>query len=391
MSIYIESIFRIFETYCIECADVVKSSYGRTSGASRVGCFSEAIRFDEIKEELRTSNLMKPLESKSEAREIKENQMTTNPVKYQAPLSTISIPLAQIKADPKLNVRTVSDEDSIKELATSMKREGQLQAVRVEKVGENQYSLVFGFRRFAAATSLQWSEIRAEVVAPMAPVDRAVANMLENLSRENLTTYDQAMGFGNLQKVHEMSGVNIAHSVGKSVAYVNNLIRIVEGLDSTILERWKQECTPSFGRDPETGKKLPNMHSVCTTEWLGKLVARVPKASQETELKIALGLIDPDGGDGEDGDDDGDGEGSNKRDTDAPRRATMKQLERALAAAETKVKETKGEEQVYAKVVVTVIKYAMGKSQGIKAIGYTNPKPGEEPVKEDKKEAPKKK
>jgi ParB/RepB/Spo0J family partition protein len=328
-----------------------------------------------------------------------EDSVTTNPVKYQTPIID-NIKLSTIKVDPRQNARTVVDEDAIKELATSMKREGQLQPVRVEMVNPGTYvqgsgvplSLVFGYRRIAAAELLKWDTIRAEVVETMEPADRAVANLLENLGRENLTTYDQATAFHHLQKDYTLSGTNIAHSVGKSVPYVNNLIRISEGLDSTVLERWKQECSPSFGRDPETGKRLPNVHMVCTSEWLGKLVARVPRAEQERELKIQLGLITDDDGDDDDGGDGGDGTGSSKPDTDAPRRATMKQLERALAAAEAKVKESKGEEQNVARAVVSTLKYAMGKNQGIKPIGWTNPKPGEEPAKEEKsKETPKKK
>lgn len=315
--------------------------------------------------------------------------MTTNPVKYKTPIID-NINLSTIKVDPKLNARTVVDEDAIKELAISMKREGQLQPVRVEMLNPGTYnsgvpvSLVFGYRRIAAAKLLQWDTIRAEVVETMAPADRAVANLLENLGRENLTTYDQAMAFHSLQKDHALSGTNIAHSVGKSVPYVNNLIRISEGLDESVLERWKQECSPNFGRDPETGKKLPNMHSVCTSEWLGKLVARVPRAEQEYELKVQLGLItvDDEGDDGEGG---GDGTGSSKPDTDAPRRATMRQLELALTAAEAKAKDTKGEEQNIARAVASTLKYAMGKNQSIKPIAFTNPKPGEEPAKTDDK------
>lgn len=325
--------------------------------------------------------------------------MTTNPVKYQTPIID-NIKLSTIKVDPKLNARTVMDEEAIKELSISMKREGQLQPVRVEMVNPGAYingsgvpvSLVFGYRRVAAAKLLQWDTIRAEVVETMAPADRAIANLLENLGRENLTTYDQAMAFNALQKEHGISGTNIAHSIGKSVPYVNNLIRISEGLDTTVLERWKQECNPNFGRDPETGKKLPNMHSVCTSEWLGKLVARVPRAEQEYELKVQLGLITMDDGDGDgNGDGTGDGTGSSRPDTDATRRATMKQLERALVAAETKAKESKGEEANIARAVASTLKYAMGKSQGIKPIGFTNPKPGEEPKAEEKKDAANKK
>lgn len=308
--------------------------------------------------------------------------MTTNPVKYLTP-TFADIKLSSVKVDHKQNARTNADDEAIKELATSMKREGQLQPVRVEKTGvPDQYNLVFGFRRFAAATLLKWDVIRAEIVDEMAPADRMVANLLENLGRENLSTYDQAMAFYKLQREYSLSGTNIAHSVGKAVSYVNNLIRIAEGLDKPILDRWKAECAPNFGRDPETGKRLPNIHTVCTTEWLGKLVTRVPRAEQEHELKVQLGLIVEDDGDG-DGDSDGPGDGGGNRNTsDAPRRATGKQLERALAAAESKAKESKGEEAATAKTVVAVLKYALGKTQGIKAIGYTNPKPGEESAKE---------
>lgn len=314
----------------------------------------------------------------------------TDAQKLQKPVFD-RIKIALINADPKKNSRTTIDQGKIDELALTMKREGQLQPIRVEIAPNGRFDLVFGYRRIAAAQKLGWTEIDAEIVAQMSPVDRKVANMLENMGREDLTTFDQANGFHELQKTYGMSGTSIAHSIGKSVPYVNNLIRIIEGLDTTVLERWKEECTPSFGKDPETGKRLPNVHTVCTTEWLGKLVSRVPRAEQEHELKVALGLIstDEDGNDESEGDQGG---GGAKRDTDAPRRATMKQLERALEAAEAKVKElreaAKGKDQrndelVAAQATVATLKFAMGKTQTLKAIGYTNPKPGEEPAKTD--------
>ena len=318
---------------------------------------------------------------------------TTKNTAAQTPTKPMvdNIPLTQIKVDPSKNSRTVMDEEAVKELAATMKREGQLQAIQVEQTGANEFSLVFGYRRYAAATLLGWTTIRAEISPPMQPAARAVANLAENMGRENLTTFDQGMAFYKLQKEFEMTGTSIAHSIGKSVAYVNNLIRIVEGLDPVVLQRWKEECTPNFGKDPGTGKRLPNIHSVCSTDFLGRLVAKVPRAEQERELKIALGLINPDddGGDG-DGNDAGDQGGSQVG--NATRRATLKQLNQALEAAEKRVKETKGEEQNTARTVVTTLKFALGKSQSIKPIGFTLPKPGEGDDSEKKeKESNKKK
>lgn len=320
--------------------------------------------------------------------------MTTNTNPQQKPTAAPVQPvyklieLSLINRDPKRNARTVMDDDKTKELASTMKREGQLQAVRVE-VGDNgRYDLVFGYRRCEAASLLGWTTINAEIVAKMEPQNRLLANIAENMSRDDLTTYDQAMAFHKAQKEYGLSGTAIANSVGCSIAYTNNLIRIVEGCENIILNRWKEECTPKFGRDTETGKRLPNIHPVCTTEWLGKLVARVPRAEQETELQKALGLIPDDDGDDDSGDNAGDG-GGVKRDTDAPRRATMKALEKALAFAEKGVKDaeksggTKDEVMTAvatAKGVVAALKFAMGKNQGIRAIGYN-------PEAEDKREA----
>lgn len=292
------------------------------------------------------------------------------------------LPIKQVIANPKANARSSMNEEAVEDLAQTIKREGQMQAVRVEKRPDGKYELVFGFRRHAAITKLGQETIRAEVIEPMDPAARKIANIAENMAREDLTTYDQSMAFLDLQKSHDMSGSKIANSVGKSVPYVNNLIRIAEGLDESILRRWREECAPNFGKDKE-GKKLPNVHAVCTTEWLGKLVAKVPRANQEYELKVAMGLIDPDA---EDDDDEEDGEG-NKRgrsDLETARRATMKNLEKALKAAEEKLGQVKAEEKPEVKGVISALKFAMGKTQGIKGV-YTTPKPGEEKKEEGKR------
>ena len=316
---------------------------------------------------------------------------TSKPAGKPAPQPEIAnIILTQIRVDAARNARTVMDEEAVKDLAVSMKREGQLQAVQVERLGPNDYSLVFGYRRYAAAQLNGWETIRAEVVPVMPPVQRAVANLAENMGRENLTTYDQAMAFYGLQKEHGQTGTAIAHAIGKSVAYVNNLIRIYEGLDHVVLNRWKEECTPSFGKDKDTGKRLPNIHTVCSTDFLGRLVAKVPRAEQERELKIALGLINPDEDDADDNNSAGSGDGSAQT-SNATRRATLKQLNLAMEAAEKRVKDAKGDDLVAARIVVATLKFALGKTQGIKPIGFTLPKPGEVAEDSEKKEAPKKK
>lgn len=305
--------------------------------------------------------------------------MTTTTVLTNSP-NTFDIPLASVVADPKTNTRTVMDDVEFKELVESIKRQGQIQAVEVTQRADGKFDLILGFRRFAALKSLESPTIRCQLTKdkdgnPLDRKSRKIRNMSENLARENLTPFDQAVGFFDLKKNEDMSSQAIANNVGKSVSYVNNLIRVYEGLDESVIKRWKEECNPNFGYDKD-GKKLPNMRQVCTMNWLTDLVGNkeIPKSNQELELRRALGLI-PD----EDEDDDDDEEGGRgaKDINDNPKRPSMGNLKKALEAAEAKRKEAKSEkEKEWCDGVVVTLKYAVGRNQSIKGV-YTNPKQGE--------------
>lgn len=285
------------------------------------------------------------------------------------------VPMAAILANPERNSRSFVDEKALQELATSLKREGLLQPVRVEQTGPHEYELVYGFRRFAAAQSLKWETILAEVVQPMADDDRDIANLLENLARENLTTYDQANALAKIQRVHGHSGATLAARVGKSATYVNNLIRIVDGIHAAIDARWREECSPTFGRDPETGKKLSGQHAVCTTDWLSKLVSKVPLEQQEYELQVALGII-VEGEDGDDGEEGEGGEGEGEDGPDAPKRKSVKQLLELIKTLNLRIKTANETDLPALRGMVATAKWALGKSVNIK-VGSLVVKPGE--------------
>lgn len=286
---------------------------------------------------------------------------------------TFSIPLTLIVADPKKNSRTAMDDTAVAELAETIKREGQLAPVKVEKREDGKFDLVYGYRRFAAFKLLaaaskkdEFTAIRAEVAEAMDPITRKVQNLAENIARENLSTFDQATAFFDLKKTYEYSANKISNSVGKSVSYVNNLTRVYDMLDESILKRWKEECDPKFD-----GK----MRKVCTMDWLTKLAAKTPKAEQEYELRVALGLEEPD--DAEEDDEEGD---SKPRQPAATKRATMKNLAAALEAAEDKLKKSKkdgADDSVELKAVISALKFAIGKSQSIRGV-YTTPQAGDE-------------
>lgn len=285
------------------------------------------------------------------------------------------IPLDLIVADPKKNYRTMQDPKELEQLQESMKRQGQLQTVEVVQLDNGKFELILGFRRFACAKALEWSTIRAEVVTgkdgkPLAELDRRLRNATENLARENLTPYDQALAFMDLKKVYDMSANLIGQNVGKSVSYINNLTRVLEGIDESIAKRWKEESHPMFGLDKE-GKRIPNIRQVCTMNWLTDLL-KVPRADQEMELKKALGLVP----DEDDDDDDDDDSGREPAQPGANKKPSTKNLQSALEAAKKMRKDASGDDKGLYEGMVQALRYAIGEVQSIKGV-YTNPKPGE--------------
>ena len=110
--------------------------------------------------------------------------------------------------------RTEILQDDCKELAASLKIHGQLLPVLVEDLPGGGYKLISGFRRYTAASMLNWETIKAEYV----PTDveyPGMANAIENIHRENLTFWDECVALKNMGcRVCSISSV--AESLGKS-------------------------------------------------------------------------------------------------------------------------------------------------------------------------------
>lgn len=301
------------------------------------------------------------------------------------------IPLKSIRVDPERNCRTSVGQ--VDDLAASIKRDGLLQPVGVVKDGDS-YELVYGYRRMAALQKLGQEFVPAEVVETMSEADRSIRNLAENMARADLTPYEQARALSTLQEAHDLSGAVIAARVGKSPSYVNNLIRIYRGLAPVVIERWQEESTPGFGVNSETGKKDPEAIAVCQTDWLGKLVGKVPKDQHAHELGVALGEIEVPVDDGEDGDVSGDGEGNEDADDSntspmGPDRVSAKVLKDMISQLGRELKAAEGEFADEIKSALAALKWAAGKSQAIR-LGHGKIVPGDEVASEPKAKKAKK-
>jgi ParB family chromosome partitioning protein len=138
----------------------------------------------------------------------------------------MKIKLSQIR-EPERAIRAMIDEDSIRELALSMQKLGQLQPIGVKRVGKDEYEIVFGHRRYLAAKFLGWKEIRAEIVSDEGSFSEA-AKLVENTQREQLTPVEEAYALAELQRQLGGSTNELARVTGKSTTWIRSRLEILE-------------------------------------------------------------------------------------------------------------------------------------------------------------------
>ncbi|MBT3636564.1 MAG: ParB/RepB/Spo0J family partition protein [Opitutae bacterium] len=139
--------------------------------------------------------------------------------------SLIEILLGDLVPNPH-QPRKVIDPEAIRELAASIESEGLLQPVTVRK-SENSYEMIAGERRWRAHEHLGRKTILARVLSA-SDLSSASLSLIENLQREGLNPIDEAMGYHSLVHDFSLTQAKVAERVGKSRAYVTNLLRLLQ-------------------------------------------------------------------------------------------------------------------------------------------------------------------
>jgi len=135
------------------------------------------------------------------------------------------IPLARIIPNPH-QPRKEFEEESLKELAESIRAEGLLQPIVVRKQEEH-FELIAGERRWRACQILKLKFIPARIML-VTETSSAVLSLIENLQREDLNPVEEAMGFASLMKDFDLTQERVAERVGRSRAAVANSLRLLQ-------------------------------------------------------------------------------------------------------------------------------------------------------------------
>lgn len=125
------------------------------------------------------------------------------------------------------------NEETLEELAESIKQYGLIQPIIVTKEDEY-YAIVAGERRWRACKKAGLKEIAAIVREKDERKNKEIA-LIENIQREDLNPIDKAMGIRALMEDYELTQADVAKILGKSRSAITNTIRILN-LDSRVLD-----------------------------------------------------------------------------------------------------------------------------------------------------------
>ncbi len=137
-----------------------------------------------------------------------------------------SIPLDSIVAN-RNQPRTAFEADRLDELAQSIRMHGLLQPITVVRVGEGQYQIVAGERRWRAARLAGLSTIAALVRSAEENQMLELA-LIENIQREDLNPIETAIAFARLIEQHQLSHEQVAERTGKDRSTITNFLRLLK-------------------------------------------------------------------------------------------------------------------------------------------------------------------
>jgi ParB family chromosome partitioning protein len=136
------------------------------------------------------------------------------------------VPLELIDSNP-FQPRTDFDEESLQELAASIKEQGVIQPVTIRKMEDGKFQLISGERRCKSAVLAGLTEIPAYIRSANDQEMREMA-IVENIQRENLNPIEIAMGYQQLIEDYKLTQEVLSERLGKSRPSISNHLRLLK-------------------------------------------------------------------------------------------------------------------------------------------------------------------
>jgi len=137
----------------------------------------------------------------------------------------LTIPLSSIRTNP-YQPRRYFDPNALNELKESILQLGVLQPISVRHLGDLNYELVAGERRFRAAKEAGLTAIPA-LVTNVGDDTSAIIALVENLQRQDLSFFEEADAYARFIELHGFTQEELARKLSKSQSAIANKLRLL--------------------------------------------------------------------------------------------------------------------------------------------------------------------
>jgi len=138
----------------------------------------------------------------------------------------IKISIDRIKPNPNQPRKHIKEE-TLKELAESIKQKGIIQPIIVREK-EGYYEIIAGERRWRAAQIAGLQEIPVVIRNDISELESLELALIENIQREDLNPIDLALAYNELIEKYNLTQEELAKILGKSRSAIANTLRLLK-------------------------------------------------------------------------------------------------------------------------------------------------------------------
>lgn len=152
--------------------------------------------------------------------------ITMDDVKTGGSSSISEIELSKIQPNPG-QPRSVFEEETLEELAASIRSLGVIQPITLREIGIDTYQIISGERRYRASLKAGLDRIPAYI---RTAADENVVEMalIENIQREDLNSIEIALAYQKLIDIYELTQEKLSERVGKKRTTIANYLRLLK-------------------------------------------------------------------------------------------------------------------------------------------------------------------
>ena len=160
--------------------------------------------------------------------EVKHATVSTASSPEEEKDGTLMVKLSKVEPNRE-QPRKNFDEDSLQELAESLKQFGMLQPILVQNRGDY-YEIIAGERRWRAAKIAGLKEVPV-IVRELTDQEIVEISLIENIQREDLNPIEEAQAYKKLLTEFHLKQDEVAERVSKSRTAVTNSMRLLKLCD----------------------------------------------------------------------------------------------------------------------------------------------------------------